>query len=376
MSVIINKVITEKDKKTFINFPHDLYEGDPNYVPELYLNISEVLSEKKNPFFKHSEAHLFLARRSGETIGRIACIRDNNYNSYHKSNIGFFGFFDVINDYVVAKALLDKAMEFAKAQGFDRILGPTNFTTNDTAGMLAEGFDRPPTVMMTYNKAYYNTFVQKYGFGKEMDMYAYYIPSKTANEKSLRLASMLKSRLERRGITIRNLNKKNLKKEILTIKDIYRRAWQDNWGFVPPTDAEFDHMADGLKMLIDERYVFFAEKEDGEVIGFGAAIPDINEITINFKRGSLFPFNIFKLLFGKKKTKKIRIILLGVIEEYRKLGIEGIMFANYIQAARDNGLEAGEASWILESNEMMVKGAENLNGHRTQTYRIYSKKIS
>ena len=374
MRIALTKVEGRKDIKSFINFPHDLYQGDINYVPELYLNISEVLSRKKNPFFKHSEAHLFLAKRAGKIVGRIACIRDNNYNAYHNSNVGFFGFFDVIEDYEVAKILLDHATTFAKDQGFDSILGPTNFTTNDTAGMLVEGFNKPPTVMMTYNKPYYNEFVKKYGFEKEMDMYAYFIPTKTANEKSLRLASMLKGRLEKKGIFIRNLNPRKFKSEILNVKNIYRKAWENNWGFVPPTDEEFDHLASGLKLLIDARYVFMAEKEN-ELIGFGAAIPDINEITKDFHYGKLFPFNIVKLLLNKRRTKKIRIILLGVVEDYRRMGIEGVMFANYIQAARDNGLEGGEASWILESNEMMVKAAENLNGERTHTYRIYSKKI-
>jgi len=370
MSIVLAKVESKKDQKAFINFPHDLYAGDANYVPELYLSISEVLSKKKNPFFRHSEAHLYLARRAGKVVGRIACIRDNNYNEFHQCSIGFFGFFDVIDDYEVASVLLDQAAKFAKEQGFDRLLGPTNFTTNDTAGMLVDGFDRPPTVMMTYNKPYYNSFVARYGFEKEMDMFAYFIPAATANEKSLRLAGMLESRLERKGITIRNLNKKNLQAELMTVKDIYRRAWEKNWGFVPPTDAEFDHLAEGLKLLIDERYVFIAE-QNSTAIGFGAAIPDINEITKGFKKGRLLPFNILKLLAGKRKTKKIRIILLGVVEEFRKSGIEGVMFANYIKAARQYGLEGGEASWILESNDMMVKAAENLNGRRTHTYRIY-----
>jgi len=310
MSIIIDKAESKKDIKAFIDFPHRLYEGDRNYVPELYLNISEVL----------------------------------------------------------------EACSYAKAQGFDRILGPTNFTTNDTAGMLVEGYDRPPTVMMTYNKPYYVDYATRYGFEKEMDMYAYYIPTKTANEKSLRLAGLLKKRLEGKGISIRNLDMKRYDQELSSVKEIYREAWEDNWGFVPPTDEEFDHLAAGLKLLVDSRYVFMAEKE-GKVIGFGAAIPDINEITKDFKKGRLLPFNIIKLLLNKSKTRKIRIILLGVVEEYRKLGIEGVMFANYIQAARDYGLEGGEASWILESNEMMVKGAENLNGTRTHTYRIFGKGI-
>ena len=178
MSVTISKVTNKKDKKDFINFPHELYSGDNNYVPELYLNISEVLNEKKNPFYKHSKADLFLAKDDqGKVLGRIAAIQDNNYNEHHDSNVGFFGFFDVINDYNVAKQLLDTAYEWVKANGADQILGPTNFTTNDTAGVLVDGYDSPPTVMMTYNKPYYSQLLEKYGYAKEMDLFAYIIPT-------------------------------------------------------------------------------------------------------------------------------------------------------------------------------------------------------
>lgn len=375
MSVSIGQVVSKSDRKRFINFPHDLYQGDPNYVPELYLNISEVLSKKKNPFFKHSEAELFLATDSGgKVVGRVAAILDNNYNKHHDSNVGFFGFFDVIEDYNVAKALLDTACEWVKAKGVDRILGPTNFTTNDTAGMLVEGYDSPPTVLMTYNKPYYNDFVKQYGFGKEMDLFAYYIPTKGVNEKSLRLASMLQERLARKGITIRTSTKKTKKNDIKIIKDVYLRAWEKNWGFVPPTDDEYNHLAEGLNLLLDLRYVYMAE-ENGKLIGFAVALPDINEITKDFKRGKLLPFNVFKLLFNKSKVGLIRIILLGILEDYRKMGIEAVFFANYIRAAKENNLRAGEASWVLESNTMMVQAAEKLNGQRYKTYRIYSKTI-
>lgn len=375
MSLNISKVESKSDVKRFINFPHKLYKADPNYVPELYLNISEVLSKKKNPFFKHSKAELFLATDvNGQIVGRIAAILDNNYNKYHDSNVGFFGFFDVIEDYNVASQLFDTALEWVKEKGVDRILGPTNFTTNDTAGMLIDGYDSPPTAMMTYNKPYYNEFVSRYGFGKEMDLFAYYIPTDGVNEKSLRLAQMLQERLLRKGITIRTSTKKTKKSDIVKIKDVYLKAWEKNWGFVPPTDEEYDHLAEGLNMLLDLRYVYLAE-DKGNLIGFGVAIPDINEITKNFNKGRLFPFNIFKLLFGKSKVSKIRIILLGVLEDYRKMGIGAIFFANYIKAAKENKLTGGEASWILENNTEMVQAAEKLNGQRYKTYRIYSKTI-
>ncbi len=375
MSITISKVETKRDKKDFINFPHTLYASDSNYVPELYLSISELLNKKKNPFFRHSEADLFLARNeAGTVVGRISASLDNNYNQHHKSNVGFFGFFDIIKNYSVAEELLDTATAWVREKKVDRILGPTNFTTNDTAGVLVDGFDRPPTVMMTYNKPYYSDFLEQYGMDKEMDLFAFYISTDEVNQKSLRLATMLQERLKRKEIIIRTSTKKTKKSDIKKIKKVYLAAWEKNWGFVPPTDAEFDHLADGLNMLLDLRYVYLAEHK-GELIGFGIAVPDINEITINFKKGKLLPFNIIKLLTQKSKISFIRIILLGVLEKYRKLGIEAVFFANFIKAAKDNNLVAGEASWILESNTMMVQAAEKLNGKKYKTYRIYSKDI-
>ncbi|MBK8700037.1 MAG: hypothetical protein IPN29_11105 [Saprospiraceae bacterium] len=375
MSIEIRKVETDKEKKQFIDFPHDLYKTDPNYVPEIYLAVSELISEKKNPFFKHSKASLYLAYKDDKIVGRVAAIINNNYNKFHTCNVGFFGLFDVIDDQEVANSLLDAAMAYGKANGVDRVLGPTNFTTNDTAGLLVEGFDSPPVVQMTYNYAYYQRLIEHYGFTKDMDMYAFWIPTKTANEKSLLLSERLKERLNSRGITFRNLNMKKFKTEVDKVRNIYRAAWEKNWGFVPPTDEEFDFLAEGLKMILDERYAYIAE-ENGEMIGFAVGLPDVNEIMINVKKGRLFPFGIFKLLFGKKKVKKVRIVLLGVKEEYRKIGIEAIFYANLIRAAQNNNLLGGEASWILESNQMMVQGAENLNGKKYKTYRIYTKNVA
>ncbi|MBK7789743.1 MAG: hypothetical protein IPJ54_14455 [Saprospiraceae bacterium] len=374
MSVKIRKVETKADTKAFIDFPHDLYKNDPNYVPELYLAVSEHLNEKKNPFFKHSTVELYLAERQGKVVGRIAGVINNNYNSFHDCNVGFFGFFDCIDDQEVAFALLGQAESYVKSNGKSSILGPTNFNTNDTAGLLVDGFDSPPVVQMTYNAPYYKTHVEAFGFKKDMDLFAFWIPTKGVNEKSLQLTERLKERLANKGITFRNLKMKNFKKEVENVRDIYRSAWEKNWGFVPPTNEEFDFLAEGLKLVLDERYAYIAE-EKGKMVAFAVGLPNINEIAIKMKRGRLLPFGIFKLLFGKKKVKSVRVVLLGVKEEYRKIGIEAVFYASFIRTAQENGLLGGEASWILESNQMMVQGAENLNGKKYKTYRIYTKNI-
>ncbi|HFA50581.1 MAG TPA: N-acetyltransferase [Bacteroidetes bacterium] len=375
MDTTITEVKSKRDKKRFIDFPHDLYKDDPNYVPEIYIGQKELLSEKKNPFFQHSKVQLYLAYNNGKIVGRIAAIRNNEYNKFAGANVGFFGLFDVIENYGVAKALLDKATAWIKNEKLDAILGPTNFSTNDTAGLLVEGFDRPPVIMTTYNKPYYATFLERYGFAKQMDMLAYLATEDTISMKSVRLANMLGERLKKRGVTIRNVVMKNFKKEAATIREIYKGAWDKNWGFVPPTDAEFDHLAEGLKMVIDPDFGLIAEHE-GKAVAFALAVPDINVIAKNIKRGRLLPTGIFKLLFQKKKIKRLRVILLGVLEGYRKMGIEAIFISRIISRGMEKGYNEAEASWILDNNEMMKKGVERANMVAYKRYRIYEKRIN
>ncbi len=374
MSIEIKKVESKKGLKTFINFPHNLYKGDSNYVPMLQMAAKELLSEKKNPFFEHSSVQNYLAYKDGELAGRISAIRNNNYNAYHNSNVGFWGFFDVVNDYEVAKALFDTVKKWHQNHGFEAMIGPVNFSTNDTAGLLIEGYDRPPVVEMTYNKPYYKDLIERYGFEKDMDLYAYMIYTKNVSEKSVKLADVIQKRLEKKGIIIRQINMKDFKNEVAKIKGVYNKAWEKNWGFVPATDKEFEFLAEGLKLIVNPQYALIAEHE-GNFVGFALTIPNINEITINFKKGQLFPFNILKLLTKKNKTKYVRIITLGVIEGYRKLGIEAVFFAKIIKAGKKNNIIGGEASWILENNEMMNMAAEKLNGEKYKTYRIYKKAL-
>ena len=370
----IIKIKSWGDKKRFIDFPHQLYEGDPNYVPEIYLGQKELLDEKKNPFFQHSKAQLYLALRDGKIVGRIAAIRNNEYNKFTNTNVGYFGFFEVIEDYEVAKLLLDTAVAWVEKEGLDAMLGPTNFTTNDVAGLLVEGFDRPPVVMMAYNKSYYAGFLERYGCTKKMDMLAYHVTEEQANMKSVQLAQKIGERLEKRGITVRPVNMKKFKEEIAKVREVYRCAWDKNWGFVPPTDAEFDRMAAEMKMIIDSDFALLAE-HDGKLVAFALAVPDANVIIRTIKKGRLFPTGIFKLLFQKKKIKRLRIILLGVLEDYRKMGIEGVFYARIISKGLGKGYNEAEASWILDSNEMMKKGVEGVNMTPYKRYRIYEKTL-
>lgn len=374
-SMKVIPVQTKKQKRQFIDFPHTLYAADPNYVPEIYLAQKELLSERKNPFFKHSQAQLFLAVRKDRIVGRIAAIHNRNYNDFAKANAGFFGFFDVIEDYETARSLLDTAVDWIRQRGLDTLYGPANFTTNDTAGVLIEGFDSPPVVMMTYNQPYYVDFLERFGLKKQIDLFAYLITEDQVNVKAMKIMDRLEERLLTKGISIRTVNMHEFDAEARRIRRVYEAAWDENWGFVPPTQEEFEHLAEGLKMIVNKNFVYLAE-HDGECIGFVVAIPDINEIMRTVPRGRLLPFGIFKLLFGKGKIKKIRIILLGVLEEYRRLGIEGIFYGKIIKYGLDHGYTAAEASWILENNEMMRKGLEKLNARVYKKYRLYQMTLT
>lgn len=371
------KIIPAEGKllKKYIDYPHELYADDPQYVPELYMAQKDMFSRKKNPFFEHAEVESFLAEKDGKTVGRISAILNHNYNEYHKCTVGFFGFFDVVNDYDVAKTLLDTAVAWCRNKGCDAILGPTNFSTNDTAGILIDGYHEPAKIMMSYNKPYYRDLVEQYGFEKDIDLYAYILYTDKASEKSIRLAQSLEERLNRQGIIFRNINLKNFKSEVAAIREIYNDAWANNWGFVPWTDAELDHLAKELKLIANSNWIYMAE-DKGKPIGFGLTLHDVNEVTKTFKKGRLLPFNVIKLLLKKNKTRFVRILALGVKNEYRRKGIEAIFFAKNILQARKENVVAGEVSWVLENNIEMNVSAKKLNSELYKTYRIYKYNLS
>ena len=371
MSVTIKEANSKKEICQFIDFAHDLYEGDKNYVPEIFMGQKDMLNKKKYPFFLYGDAQLYLAYKNNKIVGRIAAIKNQRYNEHHSSNVGFFGFLEFIEDQEVLNALLGAAKNWLASENYDALIGPTNLTTNETAGFLVDGFHEPPKIMMTYNKRYYDAMLKKAGLKKEMDLFAFMIHSFEASDKSIRLSQMLEERLKRKGITIRNIRIKDFKNEVVKLQNIYNAAWENNWGFVPFTNEEWNYLAKDLKMIADEDFMYIAEM-DGEPIGFSVSIPNINEITIGFKKGRLFPFNVLKLLLNRKKIKSVRIMATGVKEEFRRKGIEAIFFAKNILEARKRNLVGGEASWILESNAEMVASAEKLNGKKYKTYRLYN----
>lgn len=370
----IKKVESAKALTAFVDFPHTLYKDDLNYVPELHIAQKDILTPGKHPFHKHSIMQLFLAYEGDVIKGRIAAILNNNHNAFKNVKDGFFGFYDLYNDKEVSEKLLNEAKKWLLDKGATKMIGPVNPSTNETAGLLVEGFDAPPVAMMTYNKSYYIDLLAADGFVKSVDLLAYDLPTSIVDKKSIRLKELLLKRFHDRNISIRNINLKDFKNEVEKILKVYNAAWQDNTGFVPMTDDEFKYLAKDLKMILDKDFAMVAE-HNGEVVGFALAIPDINQVLLKIKRGRLLPTGIFKLLFGKKKIDYVRVIALGVNKEFRKAGIEAFFYAEIIQKAIDKKIKGGEASWILENNEMMNKGLLKMNAKVYKRYRILEKAI-
>ena len=368
------KVVKVNELRKFIDLPHDIYKGDDNYVPELFMEQKKLFDKKKNPFFSHSSAEFFLAYKDGLPVGRIAAIRNNNYLDFQGTKEGFFGFFDCIDDQDVANALLNTACQWVKAQGLEKITGPENYTVNESCGILTEGFDRPPVIGMPYNKPYYRKLLEGFDMQTAMKLTAYQINSGEMARQAVKGKNIFKYRLAKQGITIRPFNMKDFNAEVDKFHKIYNDSFSENWGFVPLTLEEFRYQATGLKSVADPDLVLFAEKEK-ELIGFITTLPDYNQVFKQLKRGRLLPFGWLKILRAKKYIDRVRISIMGIKKEYRKSGVGAIFYARIFEQAKRKKLFYGEGSYVMENNEVMQKSIEFLGGNIYKRYRIYEKSL-
>ena len=355
--------------KQFIAYPNRLYAGDPNYVVPLYAERKEFFDKKNNPFYRTASTRLFLAVRDGDVVGRIATCISYRHNQYHNEQTGFFGFFDTPDDEEISRPLLKVAMIELKKAGMDRMRGPMNFSTNHECGFLVEGFDSPPTIMMTYNHPYQVTLAEKFGLRKVMDLLAYKLA--TDHIASDRIRRVVGWRAARTQVRIRSLDMGNFSREVGLIKEVYNLAWARNWGFVPMDQAEFDQLARNLKQIVDPDIVLIAE-HDGRAVGFALALPNINQVLIRLN-GRLFPTGLIKLLWHTKVRNKIdqcRLLTFGVIPEYRHQAIDMMLYVEITQRSLEKGYKLGELSWILENNELMRRGVEQMQAEVYKRYRI------
>lgn len=374
MGVEIRPVQSRAEQRAFVRFPWKIYPRRfPAWVPPLLSEERKRIDPEHNPFFGHGAVQLFLAYRDGQTVGRIAAIENTLHNEFHADKVGFFGMFESVDDPSVAHALLDSAADWVKSRGLDRLRGPTNFSTNEDCGLLVENFDDPPMIMMPYNPPYYEGLLTGWGLEKVKDLLAHKGTETKFDRKRFEVLERRITRSEPR-VRVRGLRMNRFDEEVDLVRELYNAAWERNWGFVPMTDAEVDHMAKQLKPVVDPDLALIGEL-DGEPVGFALALPDVNQ-AIRHVNGRLFPFGVVKLLWHMRRINGIRIITLGLKPEYRKSGLASLLYFEVFKRGTGKGHTWGESSWILEDNQPMLSGLEKMRFWRYKTYRLYEKVLS
>lgn len=367
----VREVTGEKERMLFVRCPWDIYRGNPYWVPPL---VKEELARVSpaHPFYSHADASLFVARKEGRVVGRIAAIIDHNYVQFHDCKTGFFGFFESLPGPDVAPALLGAAQRWLKERGMEEMAGPMNPSTNDECGLLVNGFDSSPCFMMPYNPPYYPTLLEDYGLRKSMDLLAYIVEEASTGIRRLeRMAQRLREKEP--GLTIRTINPKRFDEELRTFKEIYNKAWSRNWGFVPITEGELDYLARVLKPLIVKELCLFAYIGK-EPVGFALTLPDYNFVLkrLNGKVGVL---GVLRFLYFSRKITNVRMMLLGIKHAFQKRGADALLILETFRRAVARGYRSGECSWILEDNVLMRRGIEAVGGKKYKTYRMYRMTI-
>ncbi|MDQ3075000.1 MAG: N-acetyltransferase [Pseudomonadota bacterium] len=375
--LVIRPVVTKADRKAFVDLVWNVYRDDPAWVPPLKSEVHALLDPTKNPWFGHGRARLWLATRDGKSVGRISAQVDELVQLHMEPGTGQWGLFEALDDEAAA-ALIATAEQWLRGEGMTRALGPISISIWDEPGLLIEGFDQPPMVMMGHHRPAYRAWIEEAGYAKAKDLHTY------AMEIDKELDSLIQ-RLIRAGeknprIRLRNVDKSDFEREAAIILGILNDAWSDNWGFVPLTDAEVAYAGKSLTPIIYEDLVRIAEL-DGEPVAFMITLPDVNELIADLD-GRLFPFGWAKLLWRlrKPRVKGVRVPLMGVVRKLQGGRLASQLAFMLIESIRrasvqHYGVSRGEFGWILEDNQGMVSIAELSGATINHTYRIYEKAL-
>ncbi len=368
---MVSAARSDADRAAFIELPYRLYRGNAQWIPPLRRDVAHMLSPT-HPFYQHAQAELFLARDGdGTVVGRVAAIKNDAHTAEHGDGVGFFGFFESERDPAVAAALFNAARAWLAARGLTVMRGPVSPSINDEVGLLVDGFDHPPVVMMPYNPPTYAELIESYGFKKAKDLIAYlHVKESTDVDRVVRAADIL---AKRNKIVVRPLNLKHFQAEVDRVRFLYNTAWEANWGAVPMTDAEFADLAKQLKPVVVPELVAFGEV-DGQLAGFALALPDLN-VALKHMDGRLFPFGWAKALWYSRKVPGLRVLTLGVLPQYRRTGLAELLYLAIVRNGLARGMVYGESSWILEDNFLMRQAIEKIGGRAYKTYRLYDVPI-
>ena len=371
MAIEVRPIQLPKDATAFMDVWWKIYAKDAHWVPPLRFERKTFFNPAKNPYFKQATIQLFMAYRDGEAVGTISAQVDHGYQKV-EDKVGFFGFFEFVDDEAVARALLDAAVDWLRGQGMTRAMGPFNFNTNHECGLLVDPFDSDPLVMMVWNPPYYRTIYEKLGLSKAKDLYAYWMDNDGPCPG--RIADLSDRFMKRHPeVKIRGMNMSEFDAEVERVHAIYNSAWEDNWGFVKMTDDEFKYMAHGVKEMLDARYCFMAEI-DGKPVAFSITLPDYNQV-VKPMNGRLFPFGWWHFLTRRSKVDQIRVFTLGIHKDYQRLALGAPLYKHTWDAGVQNKVKGAEASWILEDNHRMRGALEKLGAKIYKTYRIYQQEI-
>jgi len=355
------------DRSRFLRAGMGNYDGDRNFVPQLRSDLLRRTDPARNPFFRHADVDHLVLVRDGRDLGRVAAIRNRRAEEFRGDRTGYFGWFECIEDPAAARLLLDGARERLAARGCDRMLGPVSYSTNDGCGLLVEGFDGPPALLMPYNPPWYEGLLAGAGLAPAEDLLAWDLPYAGANrDRMKRIAERAQSRY---GWSLRSFRMDRFDEEIASILAVYNRAWEANWGFVPMTGEEFRFAAADLRGILKPEMVLVAERE-GRVVGFFLALPDMNQV-LRHLGGSLFPFGWWKALRLSPKVDYLRVLALGVLPEERHHGLDAGLYLEAMDRCHRLGYRGAECSWVLARNREMNAGLEALGGRAYRRYRLF-----
>lgn len=372
-AVTVRAVAGSTDLEHFLRLPWRIYRTDPHWVPPLLADVRAAL-EPKHPFHRHAEVQLFLARRGAEVVGRIAGTVNHAHNRFAGDEVGFFGLFECIDDAGVAEALLREVESWLRARGRTSARGPFNLSTNDelySPGVLIDGFDTPPIVMMAHTPPYYARLLEVCGYQRSKDLVCYWV--KRVEVTPARLTRIIERARRAEGFQVRPIDMKRFAQEVAAVQEIYNSAWERNWGFVPMTPEEIAYMARHLRPVVRPELCVLAFAGE-QPVAFALALPDYNQV-LRRLNGRLLPTGIFKLLWYRRSIDAIRVITLGVKPEFRQLGLDAVLMARIFEAAVKLGMAEGECSWILEDNLPMRGGIEGIGGTVYKTYRVFEKAL-
>lgn len=371
--VVIKPVETSRERAAFLQLPWKINAAYPNWIPPLRQNQKELVNYAPHPFYDHAEIQTFLAWQSGQPVGRVAAIVNHAHNKQHKDTVGFFGFFECIDDTPAAHGLFDAVRDWLRARGRTVIRGPVNPSLNYECGLLIEGFDTPPTFMMTHNPPYYQRLIESYGFAKCEDMAAFWGHTDMVDSLDPKLKLVIDECKRRFNIHLRRLDRSRFHDEVRLFLDLYNRSLYGTWGFSPMSDKEIKHSAAALKYLIVPEMTSIIEV-DGVPVGSAFAMLDYNP-RIKQIDGRLFPFGFIRLLTNKKAIKRIRVLSTNVLPEYQKWGLGLVVLSHLLPSVLEWGAKEAEFSWVLESNHLSYKSLKRGGAKIVKNYRLFDYTI-